>query len=178
MSEPFIGEIRIFGFNFPPYGWAFCDGSLVAIQHNSALFSILGTTFGGNGTSTFALPDLRGRAPMHWGDGPALTPRVIGESFGEDSVTLLQTEIPAHTHQLQGALPGDAASQLVGTPTALANFSINPMSNAYQATLSPPVPFSPRAIGITGGSQPHANNQPRSSLNFCIALQGIFPSRN
>jgi microcystin-dependent protein len=174
MSESFIGQIQIFGFNFAPRNWAACNGQILSIQQNSALFAILGTTYGGNGTSTFALPNFQGRAPMHWGNGPAGNV-VLGKMGGVESVTLTLDEMPAHTHQL------NATNDLSNSGA--------PANNAYLAKTSGPpgTPYnnvatdttlSPNAIGFAGNSQPHSNMQPYLTLNFCICLYGIFPSRN
>ena len=178
MADPYIGEIRAFAFNFAPRGWAFCDGALLAIPQYTALFSVLGTIYGGNGSSTFGLPDMRGRGAMHWGSGAGLTQRVPGEMFGEDSVTLTSSQIPAHIHILNGGTITGTSTQKVAVPTSQAMFSTSAPGSAYFTDATPAVPFSPKAIGVSGGSQPHANNQPRLSLNFCISLSGIFPSRN
>lgn len=175
--NPFIGEIRIFGFTFAPLDWAFCDGQLLAISQNTALFSILGTTYGGNGTTTFALPNMQDRSPMHWGQGSGLTPRTIGETLGTPSVALLATEIPQHNHVLYGAGSGDP-SQWVATPNSTAELSSGNPGKVYASTASPPVQFSNKAIGGAGQSQPHQNLQPLLTLNFCISLYGIFPARN
>lgn len=176
MSEPFLGEIRMFGGNFAPRGWAFCNGQLLPIAQNSALFSILGTTYGGDGQTTFALPDLRGRVPMHWGQGPGLTPRSLGESSGSENVTLLTTQMPAHTH-LANASSDDANST---APTnalwATAVDANSQQVSAYGTTAN--TTMSPQAIGSAGGSQPHNNMQPFLCLSFIIALEGIYPSRN
>jgi len=173
MADPFIAEIRIFGGNFAPRGWAECDGQLLSIAQNTALFSLLGTTFGGNGQTTFALPNLQGRAPMFWGQGPGLSPRVIGESGGEDTVTLLSSEMPAHAHNLNAA--GGLAAGRNPTDNPLAR-SRNGM--AYQDNANPVVPMASQAVEIIGGSQPHNNMQPYLALTFIIALQGIFPPRS
>jgi microcystin-dependent protein len=172
MSAPFVAEIRIFGFNFAPTGWAFCSGQILPIAQNTALFSLLGTMYGGNGQSTFALPDLRDATPMFWGQGPGLSLRDIGESGGEANVTLLTSELPAHNHTASGiagaaSQPNPAnnlwASGTGRTPPPL-------YSNAGQNTT-----LNAAAIGNTGGGQPHNNRQPYVGLTFCIALQGIFP---
>jgi len=169
MSDQFVAEIRIFPFNFPPTGWAFCAGQLMPISQNTALFSLLGTTYGGDGKSTFALPDLQGNAPMQPGQGQGLSLRDLGEMSGVESITLLQTEMPVHTHTY-GATeeaanennPGDHAPAAgVGMYAQPANLT----QMAFQ-TLSP-----------AGGGLPHNNMQPYLALNFCIALQGIFPQR-
>lgn len=169
MSEPFLGQIQCFGFNFAPRGWATCDGQILSIAQNTALFSLLGTMYGGNGQTTFALPDLRGRVSMHFGTGPGLSPYTQGEVSGSEAVTLLQTQIPSHNHLVNastaeptdsvpnGLLLGSSAIYTGGNPTSVMN---------------------PQSIGFTGGSQPHSNLQPFLVLNWCIALEGIFPSRN
>jgi microcystin-dependent protein len=176
MSQPFIGEIRLFGGNFAPRNWAFCNGQLLSIAQNTALFSLLGTTYGGNGQTTFALPDLRGRVPLHSGQGPGLSPRTLGESSGTETVTLLASQMPAHNHGLAGfageggssspensfiAEPVDGSGNVLPAFSGIGNTSLNPAS-----------------IGAAGGSQPHNNIQPYLCVNFIIALQGIFPSRN
>lgn len=173
MADPFVAEIRIFPFNFAPKGWAFCDGQLLPLSQNTALFSLLGTTYGGNGKSNFALPDLQGRAPMQPGQGPGLSLHDLGESAGSETVTLLESEIPAHSHALtsQGA-PGDSAT---------------PQGNAYARVIgatpyqppagAPLVTMSDQALAPAGGDQPHNNLMPYLTFNFCIALQGVFPPR-
>ena len=176
MSEPYIGEIRMFGGNFAPTGWALCDGQLLSIAQNSALFSILGTTFGGNGQTTFALPDLRGRVPMHWGQGPGLTPRTIGESSGSETVTLLSTQMPAHTHTLNAnSGQGDSFTPPGAVPAGAVDSTQQPL-NIYSSTIN--TTMNPAAIGAAGGSQPHQNMQPYLCVTFIIALQGIYPSRS
>lgn len=176
MADPFVAEIRIFPFNFAPKGWAFCDGQLMPISQNTALFSLLGTTYGGDGKSTFALPDLQGSAPMHPGQGPGLQLHDLGETGGSESVTLLQSEIPAHAH-------------LVGRATATNGDSVTPVNSIWAQTPGGrgsvftyhPGPatasMNANAINPTGGSLPHNNMQPYLTLNFCIALQGVFPQR-
>jgi microcystin-dependent protein len=173
MADPFVAEIRIFPFNFAPKGWAFCDGQLLPISQNTALFSLLGTTYGGDGKSTFALPDLQGRAPMHPGQGPGLSLHDLGESGGSETVTLLESEIPAHAHALsaQGApadtnVPAnDSIARVIGATPYL------PPAGA------PLVQMSDQAVTPAGGDQPHNNMQSYLTLNFCIALQGVFPPR-
>jgi len=165
MSEPFLGEIRCFAFNFAPLGWAMCNGDTMSIAQNTALFSLLGTTYGGNGQSTFALPDLRGRVGMHLGQGPGLTNRNEGESAGEEIHTLLTTEIPAHTHGIAAA-----AAQTTNRPAGAVAARGGVYASAGDGTQMQPT-------GQSGGSQPHNNLQPYLVLNYCIALQGIFPSR-
>lgn len=169
MSDPFVGEIRIFAGNFPPTGWAFCDGQLMAISHNTALFSLLGTTYGGDGRATFALPDLRGRAAMQAGSGPGLSPRELGESGGVTSVTLAATQLPAHSHQVNAALNTDQAapdgSHLLGNA-------------AMYAPAGTPVPMAAEAVGPSGGNAAHNNLQPCLTVSYIIALQGEYPPRS
>ena len=164
MSEPFLAEIKIVSFNFPPKGWAFCNGALLPINQNQALFSILGTTFGGDGRVTFALPNLQGRSPVHVGNGI-----VLGEQGGETAHTLNIAELPAHTHVPVGS--GSAPS--LASPAG--NLWATNTTNPYSA--SPNNAMNPACITPTGGSQPHENMSPYLVLNFIIALQGIFPSQ-
>jgi microcystin-dependent protein len=177
MAEPFIGEIRAFGFNFAPIGWLQCNGQLLAVQQFAPLFSIIGTTYGGNGTSTFALPNLQGETAMHQGAGPGLTPRTLGQTFGTDSVTLIVQQMPSNNHMLAGAIAG-AGSQRVPKATNQALLGGCNPGQVYTNTLTPQVAFSPKAIGATGNAQPHNNLQPLLVLNFCIATEGIFPTRD
>ena len=170
--DPFVAEIRIFPFNFPPKGWAFCDGQLMAISQNTALFSLVGTYYGGDGKSTFGLPNLQGSAPMFWGNGQGLSSHFIGEAAGSDNVTLLETEIPLHTHSLMGST-GVAAGRNP-TDAALAR---SHGGNVYQTQTSNLVNLSPSAAVPAGSDFPHQNMMPYLTLNFCIALQGIFPAR-
>lgn len=173
MSDQFVAEIRIFPFNFPPTGWAFCDGQLMPISQNTALFSLLGTTYGGDGKSTFALPDLQGSAGMQAGQGQGLSLRDLGEIGGTESVTLLVSEIPFHTHTLRvSAEVGDI--QIPADNTSLARSG---SGSAYTATATNIVQLAPQALAPAGGSLPHNNMQPYLTLNYCIALQGIFPQR-
>lgn len=176
MTDQFVGEIRIFGFNFAPTGWAFCNGQVLPISTNTALFSLLGTSYGGNGTSNFALPDLQGRAALHAGTGPGLSQYSLGEQTGASTVTLLQTEIPAHNHAAQALILAEHDTNTPSASTVLGLSAPNPIYS--KVSTDPLVPFSPKAIGLTGGSQPHENMQPYLMLNFCIALQGIYPARN
>jgi microcystin-dependent protein len=172
MSEPFLGQIQITGFNFAPFGWALCNGQLLPISQNTALFSLLGTQFGGDGRSNFALPNLQGITPIGMGNGTGLTPIEIGETGGEAGVTLLATQMPAHSHAAncnsgmgdQYAPPGNYWATDAG-----GNNEYGSTSNSVMA---------PGTIGAAGGSQPHSNLQPYLVLNFIIALQGIFPSRS
>lgn len=174
MSEPYLGEIRMAGFNFAPRGWALCNGQLMSIAQNTALFSLLGTTYGGDGQTTFALPDFRGRAPNHWGSGPGLTPRVIGEASGSETVTLISTEMPQHTHLIAGlSAPGTQVAPNGGLLAAQARGGA-----MIYATGAPDSTLAPNSVGIAGGSQPHNNMQPYLTVTFIIALNGIFPSRN
>lgn len=167
MSEPFLGEIRIMGFTFAPRGWALCDGQILPINQNQSLYSLLGTTYGGDGRTTFALPDLRGRAPIFTGNGHSL-----GQRSGEETHTLMANEMPAHTHAMQASptaadTPLPAGNMLA---TVAAADIYNPANN-LQA-------MSGASVTHVGGSQAHENMQPFLTLNFCIALQGLFPSRN
>ena len=172
MSDPFVAEIRIFGFNFAPTGWAFCDGQLMPISQNTALFSLLGTTYGGDGKSTFALPDLQGAAPMHPGQGPGLSLHDLGETGGSDTITLLESEIPAHSHALMASnQPGEDPSPVGESLGRSVGASL------YQTQATQLGSLDPGAIGPVGGSVPHNNLMPYLTLNFCIALQGVFPPR-
>jgi microcystin-dependent protein len=173
MSEPFVGQIQIFGFNFAPQGWALCAGQLLPINQNTALFSILGTTYGGDGRSTFALPNLQGRVPIQQGQGAGLTNRILGESSGQEFVTLLANQTPGHTHaaNCNNNLGDnyDPAGHVWSTDGG-GNNEYGPGTVAGQ--------MSANAILATGGGQPHNNMQPFLVLNYCIALQGIFPPRS
>jgi microcystin-dependent protein len=173
MADPFVAEIRIFPFNFAPRGWAFCNGQLLPISQNTALFSLLGTTYGGNGQSTFALPDLQGKAPMQPGQGPGLSLHDLGEIAGSETVTLLQSEMPAHAHTLMAST--QAGEDPSPGPTEALGRSVG--ASLYQPTTTPFVPMSLNAVAPAGGSLPHNNMMPYLTLNFCIALQGIFPPR-
>lgn len=166
MAEPFLSEIRIFSFNFAPRGWAFCNGQLLPINQNQALFSLLGTTYGGNGQTTFALPNLRGQVPIHNGSG-----HTLGESGGQTSVTLNQQTMPQHLHALQGTSTTGTLNVNQGN---LFGVSQTPVYSQAQDLVS----INPQSVTNVGGSQPHNNMMPYLVLNFCIALQGIFPSRN
>jgi microcystin-dependent protein len=182
VTAPFIGEIRIFGFNFPPRNYAFALGQLLPISQNTALFSILGTTYGGNGTTNFALPNFSGYAPMGNGNGPGLSAYVLGEISGETTVTIDTSTMPTHTHSVIGAVPTPAnPAQVAGTPSSSAFLGTSGPNFAYTAPPVDPatlVNMAPTAISATGGGQPHSNQQPLLVLNFCVALQGIFPPRN
>lgn len=172
MTDPFVAEIRIFPFNFAPRGWAWCDGQLMPISQNTALFSLLGTTYGGDGKSTFALPDLGGRAPMHPGQGPGLSLHDLGETGGSETVTLLESEIPSHSHGLMSN--ASVANRTAPQGNALARVS---GATPYAPAASPTATLSDQALAPTGGDQPHNNLQPYLTLYFNIALQGIFPPR-
>jgi microcystin-dependent protein len=173
MADPFVAEIRIFPFNFAPKGWAFCDGQLLPISQNTALFSLLGTTYGGDGKSTFALPDMQGNAPMHPGQGPGLSLHDLGETGGSETVTLLQSEIPLHTHQMKGDVLDPADTNV---PSPNASYALSTGGTLYQTTAN--VDMSVQTLAPAGGDQPHNNMQPYLTLNFCIALQGVFPPRS
>lgn len=173
MTTPYLGEIRMFGFNFAPHGYALCAGQLMAIQQNTALFSLLGTYYGGNGVTTFALPDLRSRAPIHVGMGPGLSGRVQGQIGGEEGHTLNLNEIPQHNHLVQvGGTP------TTGVPDGTTVLAAPASAKLFRQGGSPSVSLSPSDIALTGNNQPHSNLQPYLVVNFSIALQGIFPSRN
>lgn len=174
MSTPFLAEIRIFGFNFAPKGWALCNGQIMPISQNTALFSLLGTNYGGDGKSNFALPNLQGSAPLHPGQGPGLSFRSLGELGGEQNVTLLQTEMPSHAHTAQG-FSGAGGQNPGGNSWADANQ--RGISTYTPGSAPSNVQMSPFGLSISGGSQPHNNMMPYLTLNFCIALQGIFPAR-
>ena len=171
MADPFVAEIRIFPFNFAPKGWAWCDGQLLPLSQNTALFSLLGTTYGGNGKSNFALPDLQGRAPMHPGQGPGLSLHDLGETGGSETVSLLESEIPAHSHALN-ASQADGISQTPVNEQLAAGIGIG-----QYAAPSALTQLSPNALAPAGGDLPHNNMQPYLTFYFCIALQGVFPPR-
>ena len=172
MADPFVAEIRIFPFNFAPKGWAFCDGQLMPLSQNTAVFSLLGTTYGGDGKSTFALPDLQGQAAMHPGQGPGLSLHDLGETGGSETVTLLESEIPAHSHGIK-ASPDPAEVQTGSNARSWARSS---PGFAYVVG-SPNASLAQQALAPSGGNQPHNNMQPYLTFNFCIALQGVFPPR-
>jgi microcystin-dependent protein len=172
--DPFVAEIRIYPFNFAPKGWAFCDGQILPISQNTALFSLLGTTYGGDGKSNFALPNMQGNAPMHPGQGPGLSLHDLGETGGSDTVSLLESEIPSHSHAVN-------AMAAVGNRTTPAANSLSRVTGStpfVPASPAPPiVAMAANAIAPAGGDQAHNNMQPYLTLNFCIALQGVFPPR-
>jgi microcystin-dependent protein len=173
MADPFVAEIRIFPFNFAPRGWAWCDGQLLPLSQNTALFSLLGTTYGGNGKSNFALPDLQGRAPMFWGQGPGLSLRDLGETGGSETVSLLESEIPSHAHAVTAA--NEAGTTNVPTGSLVAR----PFGRGNNLFAAPgaATAMNPSAVLPAGGDQPHNNMQPYLTFYFCIALQGVFPPR-
>jgi microcystin-dependent protein len=175
MSEPFVGEIRMFGGNFAPVGWAFCDGSLMAISQNETLFNLIGTTYGGDGQNTFGLPDLRGRVPIHQGSNPQLGNLVIGQRSGSETVTLVANQVPPHSHPVQAAPGGDVVSP------KNAFWSSDPGGNtaAYTGPILNPPTMANTAIGpSSGGNAPHNNMQPFLAITYIISLFGIFPSQN
>lgn len=170
MPEPFLGEIRIMSFNFAPKGWALCNGQFLPINQNQALFSLLGTTYGGNGQTTFALPDLRGRVPTHEGNG-----HTLGEQGGTEAVTITLSNLPVHTHTLSGNNAQNTNANLVDNP--IGNYWANAGKTIFNTGAGNDV-MSPQTVSSVGGSQPHENRSPFLTLNFCIALTGIFPSQN
>ena len=174
MADPFVAEIRVVGFNFAPKGWAACNGQLLPLPQNTALFSLLGTTYGGDGKNTFALPDIAGRVVPHPGQGPGLSQYDLGQQGGSTATTLLQSEIPAHNHSAR-ASTDDATFQSPSPDRALATSS---PGFAYQSNTSQNLAnMNGQALSVAGGSQPHNNLQPYLVLNFVIALQGVFPPR-
>ena len=170
--DPFVAEIRIFPFNFAPKGWAWCDGQLMPLSQNTALFSLLGTTYGGNGKSNFALPDLQGRAPMHPGQGPGLSLHDLGETGGSETVSLLESEIPAHSHTWKASGQDGTNQSPVNEKLAIGVGGITMYAPPGSAT-----PMSANALAPAGGDQPHNNMMPYLTFYFCIALQGVFPPR-
>ena len=172
--DPFVAEIRIFPFNFAPKGWAFCDGQILPLSQNTALFSLLGTTYGGDGKSNFALPDMQGNAPMHPGQGPGLSLHDLGETGGSDTVSLLESEIPSHSHTMQAF--GGLGNRLIPVGNAISRET--GATTYLPAAPAPAVAaMAGQAIAPAGGDQPHNNMQPYLTLNFCIALQGVYPPR-
>lgn len=174
MSEPFVGEIRMFAGNFAPRGWAFCDGQLLAVSQNDALFSLLGTIYGGDGRTTFGLPDMRGRIPIHAGDGPGLSPRRLGSKGGTEAETVTPNQLPSHTHPLQAS--SDLATD--ATPGGNVSARTNPANIDIYTELGPQAALSPQSVASVGGSQPHSNLMPFLCVHFIIALFGIYPSRH
>ena len=174
MADPFVAEIRIFGFNFAPLGWAFCNGQLLPISQNTALFSLLGTNYGGNGKSNFALPDMQGNAPMHPGQGPGLSLHDLGEMAGSTTETLLQGEMPAHSHALMSLGVAGNRTNPIGNTIARVTAGNPFLPPAGAAT----VQMSLQTVAPVGGGQPHNNMMPYLTMNFCIAMQGVFPPRH
>ena len=172
MADPFVAEIRIFPFNFAPKGWAWCDGQILPLSQNTALFSLLGTTYGGDGKSNFALPNLQGRAPMHPGQGPGLSLHDLGETGGTDTVSLLESEIPSHNHGMT-ASQGDATDRLPTNEMVATGIGIGQYGNVGSLTT-----LSGNALAPAGGGQPHNNLMPYLTFYFNIALQGVFPPRS
>jgi microcystin-dependent protein len=179
MADPFLGEIRMAGWNFAANGWALCNGQLLSIGQNSALFALLGTTYGGDGVTTFALPNLQGRVPIHQGNGAGLSPYPIGAASGTETVTLLPTQMPSHNHLVgisnQTGSVSDPTNAILAQGNSGAGRDSVPVSD-YVSTAATGT-LAPTSIQPTGGSQPHSNIQPYLCVNFIIALQGIFPSR-
>ena len=174
MSEPFLAEITMFAGNFAPRGWAYCDGQLLPINNYQALYSLLGTTYGGDGRTTFGLPDLRGRAGMHWGDGAGLSSRSLGEKVGQENVTLSIAQIPSHNHNInclstEGNLGAPNGAHFAASTVASGDSPYNATADATMNSLM---------VANTGGSQQHTNMQPFQCVHYIIALQGIFPSRS
>ena len=179
MADPFVAEIRMFPFNFAPKGWAFCNGQLLPLSQNTALFSLLGTTYGGDGKSTFALPDMAGNTPMMWGQGPGLSLHDLGEIGGSEFVTLLQSEMPAHNHFVQATTAVANTNQPTGAALARGQFSFQGISGTVPMyfTGAPDTNMAFQEIAPAGGDFPHNNMQPFLTVNFNIALQGVFPPR-
>jgi len=173
MSEPFVGEIRMFAGNFAPRGWAYCDGQLLAVSQNDALFSLLGTIYGGDGRTTFGLPDMRGRIPIHAGTGPGLSPRQLGSKAGSENETLTVNQLPSHTHPMQAS--SEAASSPNPQDQVLAE-SIT--DRVYRPNTAPDVNMASSSVSNVGGSRSHTNLMPFLCVHFIIALFGIYPSRN
>ncbi|HEY2705904.1 MAG TPA: tail fiber protein [Candidatus Dormibacteraeota bacterium] len=176
MSEPFVAEIRIVPFTFAPTGWALCNGQLMPISQNTALFSLLGTTYGGDGRTTFGLPNLQGSAPMHPGQGPGLSDHALGQAGGEEHVTLLSSQMPAHSHALNAKGAAGGANSPSNAVPAEAHTGRTPIP-LYSATAGSGPSMNAQALAPAGGGQPHNNMPPYLVLNFIIALQGVFPAR-
>ena len=186
MSSPFIGEIRLMGFTFAPRGWANCDGQLLPIAQNTALFSLLGTTYGGDGRTTFGLPDLRGRVAIHTGNGPGLTPRSLGSRSGQERVTLTEAQIPSHDHTATAMSTANAVAPGGNSNDAVDNFwadDVGVSSGTYHsgpanATMNAGAVSTDVTVANAGGGQAHDNMQPYLTVRYCIAISGVFPSRN
>jgi microcystin-dependent protein len=177
MSNPYVGEIRIFGFNFAPLGWATCDGQILPISQNTALFSLLGTNYGGNGTSTFALPNFQGDTGVNQGQGSGLSQYFVGQQSGTTTVTLAQNNLPLHNHVINTQASG-VSSQGLHAPTSTAYLGNSDPDRLYNSTATPTLSMAPQAIGASGQGQPHDNMQPYLVLLFCIALVGVYPPRS
>ncbi|HKF49543.1 MAG TPA: tail fiber protein [Terracidiphilus sp.] len=177
MSNPFVAEIRVYPFNFPPKGWAFCDGQVLPLSQNTALFSLLGTTYGGDGKSNFALPNMQGNASMHPGQGPGLSLHDLGETGGSDTVSLLESEIPSHTHQAKASVAFEDKNTAQGSSLAKTKAGTGEAGNIYNTATSGLVNLNDNCIAPAGGDQPHNNMMPYLVLNWCIALQGVYPPR-
>jgi microcystin-dependent protein len=173
--DPFVAEIRIFPFNFAPKGWAFCNGQILPISQNTALFSLLGTTYGGDGISNFALPNFQGNAPLHFGQGGGLSYYDLGQTGGEQTLTLLQSEIPSHVHSVNAYTGAGTKVSPQGNTWAVAGAERS--EKMYSANTASPVTMNSQAVAASGGGQPHNNMMPYLTLNFCIALQGVYPPR-
>lgn len=173
MSDPFVAEIRIFPFNFAPKGWAFCDGQLLPISQNTALFSLLGTTYGGDGRSTFGLPNMQGNVPLQQGQSTTGTTYDLGETGGSETVTVLQAQMPSHSH----AIDGNIGPSNLAAPTPTRSLARANPGQAYTATLTNITQFAANAIQLNGSNSPHNNMMPYLTLSFCIAMQGVFPPR-
>lgn len=178
MSEPFIGEIRTFGFSFAPIGWALCNGQLLSIQQNTPLFAIIGTIYGGDGQSTFAVPNLQGRSPMHWGSNAGVV-TIIGEPQGTSAITLTAMQMPVHMHTISAAnVPTGASAERSAGPKTNSFLAQTTGATAYVSGKTADTPFNAAAMSSAGSSLPHENMQPYLTINFCIALEGIFPTRS
>ncbi|QDS17947.1 phage tail protein [Xanthomonas arboricola] len=178
MTEPYIGEIQLFGFDYNPYGWAFCNGATLPITQNTTLYSLLGVAYGGNGSSTFQLPNFSARAGCHQGAGPELTPHTLGSNFGSASESLLSTQFPMHQHGINAYSQSDATKK-TGTPAnGVALSSLNVNTERPFLAVAPDKQFSPTMLLPTGTGQAHENRQPYLAVNFCIALQGNYPAFN
>jgi microcystin-dependent protein len=175
MSTPYIGEIQIFGFDYAPYGWAYCGGVTIPVQQNTALFSLIGAQYGGNGSTTFQLPNLVNRVAVSRGQGPGLSPYAIGETAGDNAVSLTLTEMPSHSHALSAANGPDSRTSAPTTGQAL---SSPVQSRAFRSGAAVNASLHPAALGVAGNGTPHENRQPALAMNYCIALQGTFPSFN
>lgn len=173
MSDPYTGEIRMFAGSFAPVGWAMCDGQLLAVSQNDALFSLFGTTYGGDGRTTFGLPDLRGRVPIHTGTGPGLTPRALGSAGGAEAVTVTTDQLPSHTHQMQASDDTNVVADPSGAVLG------HPVNNVYRSPFGTPnFELDKSTLGQAGGGSSHSNLAPTLCVNFIVALYGIYPSRH